>query len=510
MKILTALIGFLLIPATILEPVFAEDTSVILTLEDAITLAHDKSSDARVERLNLIRSEQDVKAAKGRFKTNINMFLDSPNFTEQVQDLRLPDEVPIYNTVGRTIWRSSMVIRQPLPTNGSLSLRSNLSQMGESVFRNQFNDHLKDKRFSSSFRLTLRQPLFVPNTLKLAVERANLNHEQARREYTRTELEIEYRVTEDFFRLYDATRGLEIAREDAQQQGRSYELARKKYEAGLIPEVEALQMEVDLAQSRNALLEAEGGLSRTEDRFKMTVGLPLEEKVAVRTDFELKAFPVDEEKAIQHGLRHRAEIRQEEIDRRLAEITLKETDARSSIRGDIVAYYDLTGVSDPFLTYNTGTEELIRSSFDDLRRRPQNRGVQFTLSLPLWDSGVNRAEVAAARSVLQRNELTVEEQKRQVVQQIRAVVTRLSETRARLEALKRSEEVALRGYEITLARFDNGDITSQELALDRDRLTQARQNYLQAYIDYQLAAADLKRQTLYDWENNRSLVKETE
>jgi outer membrane protein len=68
--------------------------------------------------------------------------------------------------------------------------------------------------------------------------------------------------------------------------------------------------------------------------------------------------------------------------------------------------------------------------------------------------------------------------------------------------------VALRSYEISQARFNNGDITSQDLALNRDRLTNARQNYLAAFIAYQLAVADLKRNTLYDWEQGRSLVEE--
>ena len=66
--------------------------------------------------------------------------------------------------------------------------------------------------------------------------------------------------------------------------------------------------------------------------------------------------------------------------------------------------------------------------------------------------------------------------------------------------------MALRGYEISRTRFDNGDITSQDLALDRDRLTRARQDYLNAYISYQLSVADLKRNTLYDWEKGRSLA----
>ncbi|MFQ5633654.1 MAG: TolC family protein, partial [bacterium] len=91
---------------------------------------------------------------------------------------------------------------------------------------------------------------------------------------------------------------------------------------------------------------------------------------------------------------------------------------------------------------------------------------------------------------------------------IKDVVSRVFEARNRLEVLEKSQRVAERSYEISLARFDNGDITTQDLALDRDRLTQARSTFLIAYIDYQVAVADLKRKTLYDFEKNVSLVKE--
>ena len=502
---LAGLVGMLILAV----PVAAQEEPIILTLDNAIELALEKSYDARRERLILLGAQQNVVAQKGRFKTQVNLTLNSPDFQERVQAIPLPDEVPIYNTFGTLRWQSQMRITQPLPTNGSISLRSDLYQIRESVFREQLDITEKEKRFFSSFRLIFNQPLFVPNTLKLGMERANLEYERAQREFTRTELDVVYRVTESFFGLYSATRRLEIAREEVNQQEQAYELARQKFDAGLIPEVGALQMEVDLAQSRNRLLEAEGDLSQMEDRFKITVGLPLEQQVAVKTDFALSLFNVDEEKAIEQGLRHRAEIRRGEIDRRLAEITVQETDARTAIRGDIRAYYDLTGISDPYLDYGVSTARLFRSSINDLRRRPKNRGITFTLSVPIWDSGVNRAEVAAARARLERNELTERENKRLVVQDIRATITRLRETSGRLDVLTRSEEVALRSFEISQAQFDNGDITSQELAENRDRLTTARQNYLAAYIDYQLSVADLKRNTLYDFEKGHSLVKDS-
>ena len=487
----------------------AGERAVLLTLNDAIDLALKEGYEARSLALQLRQAEQNMAAARGRARTSVNLYLEAPNFDEGVQDIRLPDELPRYNTTGRLEWRGRLQVVQPLPTDGRLTLSSDLRQRRESVFQDQLDTTEKGKSFLSSLRVSLQQPLFVPNALKLDLEQAGLRLERAQRQFTRTQLNLVYSVTQEFYNVYRATRRLEIAGEEAKHAEQSYELAQKKFKAGLIPEVEALQMEVDLAQSRNSLLEAEGNLSRAMDQFRLTVGLRLEDEVAVRTDFSLTVFEVDSVRAVEHGLRHHAEIRENEISRRLAEISLRETDARTALRGDVTAYYDRTGVSDPFLPYDTGVGDLFESSWDDLHRRPRNLGVHFTLTLPIWDSGANRAEVGAARAFLEQRELDAEESRRRVAQQVRSAITRLRETRGRLNVLKKSEDVAQRSYEISLARFDNGDITVQELALDRTRLTQARLAYLDAYIQYQLAAADLKRQTLYDFEKGRSLVGES-
>lgn len=508
MKLLSLifLLCCLMLPPAEAAAAEADSALASLKLQDAVSLALDKGYQAKIERLRLIQAQQNVAASRGRFRTQVDLTLDSPDFRQRVQAFQQPDELPQYNTVGTTRWASGLSITQPLPTDGRVSLTSSLYQTKESVLLEDIDEDEKRKQFWSSFRLELRQPLFVPNQLKLGLERANLETERARRSFTRTELDVVYRVTESYFGLYRARQSMEIARDEAARQEQSYDLARRKFDAGLIPEVEALQMEVDLAQSRNRLLEAEGMLAESEDMFKLTVGLPLEERVTVDPELELKDLVVDGDRAIQHGLAYRAEIREREISRRLAEISLKEVDARSTIRADVRAYYDLTGVSDPFLDFSTGTSRLFRSSLTDLKRRPKNYGVMLTVSVPIWDSGVNRAEVAAANAILESNSLSVDEESRQVAREIRAVLSQLKESRNRVEVLKRSEEVARRGFEISQARFDNGDITSQELALDRDRLTQARQQYLGAFIAYQLALADLKRNTLYDWENDRSLV----
>lgn len=480
--------------------------TVTLELDQAVDLALAESYDARALKLRLIEAEQDVAAARGRFRTQADLDLSLPTFQEQVQGVQAaPGELPEYGTYGQLEWRGGLGVRQPLPTDGSLALTATLYQRRDSYIDPVADERSEDQSFFQSYRLQLEQPLFVPNTLQLGLERARLDLEQAQRSYTRTQLDVIYDVTSAFYGLLRAQRSRTIAEDAVQQQEEAFALARQKYESGLIPEVEALQMEVDLAQSRNDLLSAEGRLARAADTFRLVVGLSMTAPIAVAAATEPAFYPVDARLALEHALAHRAEIHDAETAARLAEITLEETDARSTIRGELRAYYDLVGISQG-IGDNPSLDDQITSSWQDLRRRPGNRGVSFALSVPLWDSGVNEAEVAAATAVLSRRDLDREQTVRQVQRQVQAALTGLDEARSRLEALSRSREVAARSFEISQQRFANGDITSQELALDRDRLTQSRTAFLDAYIQYELAGADLRRQTLYDFATGRSLV----
>jgi outer membrane protein len=133
--------------------------------------------------------------------------------------------------------------------------------------------------------------------------------------------------------------------------------------------------------------------------------------------------------------------------------------------------------------------------------------VVFTLSVPIWDWGVNSAEVAGAKASLRNAELRLGEETKTVERSIRDVVRSVREAENRLKVMQKGQGVAQRSYDISLERFNNGDITSTDLALDRNRLTSAKMAYLNAYIIYQLSVADLKRKTLWDFERNHSLVE---
>lgn len=287
--------------------------------------------------------------------------------------------------------------------------------------------------------MRFQQPLFTVNTLKLGLEQADLSYQRSTLQLQRTELDVIFSVTQAFLNLYRATRELEIRENELEQQKQAYDLASKKFAAGLIPEVDALQTEVDLAQSQNRMFTAQTALQRQEDIFKQIIGLSLSQAVGVRTDISYQPFEIDLSQAVAFALENRSEIREARIDKRLRELDIKEVDARSSFRANISAFYDLSGVSNPELPLSTGPYDLFKSSWEDLKDRPRNKGISLTFSMPLWDSGVNRAEVAAAQARIDQAELDLENESITVQREIKDVVSRVLEARNRLEVLEKAK-----------------------------------------------------------------------
>ena len=103
-----------------------------LTLEQAIDLALAEGYEARTLHLQLQQAEEDQAAVTGRTATQVDLFIDSPNFAKQVQSVRLPDQLPSYNTVGSLQWRGQLQISKPfVATNTTVTRPTDASKAYE-------------------------------------------------------------------------------------------------------------------------------------------------------------------------------------------------------------------------------------------------------------------------------------------------------------------------------------------------------------------------------------------
>ena len=350
------------------------------------------------------------------------------------------------------------------------------------------------------------QPIFTDNTLKEGLQQAEYSYERSLKNYNRVERDIIFNVTSSFFNLYRFVRQVEIRQESMNNSVEAYELAKMKYDAGIIPEVQALQLEVQKARSEADFISAKNSLESERDSFKQLIGLSLSEDIDVIADIEYKHVEIELDKAIEEGLKNRSEIKVNEINVEVQKLNIKGVRRQREFKGEIRMYYDFTGIS---TTQSLNYADLFNSAFTNFRERPPNRSITVNFSYPLFDWGRNSASVQSALASLREDELNLENQKVTIEKEIRDVVRNVRETELRLKILLSAQAVALKSYEISKERFDNGDITSQELSRDQEELTRTQLDYLITFINYQSNVSDLKRKTMWDFEKGETYYRDS-
>jgi outer membrane protein TolC len=250
----------------------------------------------------------------------------------------------------------------------------------------------------------------------------------------------------------------------------------------LIAEVEALQLEVDLASSRNTLLDSEREYREELNEFKILIGLRLDDQIDVVSDLVYEPVDIDQEAAIESALAKRPELLNNKDDIYLSELNVDETDSRRQVKAEINARYGING-----------SDEVFAEVFGDFL---DNQSILFRVSVPVWDWSQNALQVQAAEADLEMQKLRYNFMYANIEKEIIESIGRLNSAKERVGVLSRSVEVAEKSYNISLERFKSGTITSFDLSQMQIRLSEARTSSLGALIDYNIALADLERKTL--------------
>jgi outer membrane protein TolC len=108
--------------------------------------------------------------------------------------------------------------------------------------------------------------------------------------------------------------------------------------------------------------------------------------------------------------------------------------------------------------------------------------------------------------VVKARQLSLEEQQTNIVIGIRQAYRQLKNLEIQVEIAQQNVRNAQLTYDINLERYRNGDLTSMDLSLYQNQLSQAKLNLVKSLIDYKIALLDLKIQSLWDFEKGRSVL----
>lgn len=494
MKKLLFIITFLFSCMLLLQ----SQNSYILSLKESVEIAKEKSFSMLRLGEDLKIAEYNLKSTTSRLKTNINMTISAPQYSETIESWKDTTGTTFYYPIKNLSYSSTLTINQPLPTDGNIFIQNSLSS-GDNLTNNYRSSYLRS-------RIGFEQPLhafYAFNNIKSTLKRAELDYERSNKQFKREELNLVYQVSSAYYNLLSLQESMEIAALDLERQQEAYEISQNKYAAGLIREVDALQMEIDLAEAQNnydiAILNEES----SKNAFKELLGLDLDDQISLSSELNYEVVIINPEKAVELALKNRLEVREQEIQIELQKLNIKQQKANSMIKGSINAYFEKAGIDQQS---DIGFVKSINNSYHNLIDRDASYGVGLTVTIPILDWGQNKAMVRAAESRLKQSSYRKEEVEREIEREVKNLVASINSNLKRLQLLEKNVLVAEKSFEITRQRYSDGDIDSQNLALERNRLNNAYTSHLRAYINYQLSLADLTRKTFYDFKTHQEII----
>lgn len=477
--------------------------------QDTIRLTFDQSVAIALNESFVIQSNDEGRRAmqfeylyyKAQFKPRLDFNVFTPKWDEGVQSVDQVDDLPVFNSYSSIRFGGDMRFTYVLPTGGNLALSGLMyHEKYQTNLTLQDYETLKRRQAYTQIGLIFNQPIFTRNTLRENLKEAEFKYQRSEAYFTRAQMDIVYDVTDGFYTLYRADYERKINAERLKNSQEALRIAKLKLETGNLPEGDVLITEINVAQNDARLSESIGKYETEKDNFKLLIGYDLRKEIDIVAEPDFEPVIIDLETAIEQAIKNRMEIKEEQYNVELQKIQVDKARREREFKGNISAYYDLTGVG----LKGDNVSGLFQSSFDNLTVRPPNRGITLTLSYPIYDWGRGRNIVKREKIRLKAQELKLDFTQQTIIKEIREVVRTVYEAENRFRINQKNKLNAEKSYKINQLRFENGDMTGQELAIEQERLSQVQLDYISSFITYQLALADLKRKTMWDFENKRS------
>jgi len=462
----------------------------ILTLDRTMEIAMKNSPEIQSSLLSLEESQESLNAQKAALKSQFSLNLKPISFS---RNRSFDDYYSKWYTNESLGSSGTFTVSQPiLWTDGTLSL---VNKFGWQKSKSEtYSNNAEDRSFSNNLYLSLSQPLFTYNTLKVKLKELELDLENAQLNYALKKLEVEKQVTQYFYNVYMAQMDLSISQEEEENTKKSYDITQNKVNAGLAAKEELYQAELNYSNAKSDVQNGRVTLENDKDQLKQYIGMDLDEIISVMADVNVQPVDIDLKKAVEYGLASRMELRQYGIKIQTAQFDMLAVKASNEFKGDMSLSVGIIG-----------NNEKLNNIYDNPTRNPS---VSLSFNVPIFDWGEKKSKIKAQEAVIKQQELSLSDEKISIVLSIRQAYRSIQNELTQIDLAKQNERNAQLTYEINLERYANGDLTSMDLKDYQTQLSQKKQDYAQALINYKIDLLNLKIQTLYDFENKKGIIPE--
>jgi len=457
-----------------------------LTLQDAIEIARQQSPDALMAQHRFRADYWQYKSFQASYLPALTLYGYVPDFDRSVRTINTVDGSVFSAQTQNTFYAGLSVEQRIGPTGGTVSLNSNLTRLDNITDTGTFVQYS-----SSLLNLTYRQPIFQYNAFKWERRIEPMIYEEAKKKYLENMEQVSVTTTNYFFNLLLAQIEERIAGINQANYDTLYKIARGRYNLGNIAENELLQLELQYLRANSVVKEAQLTLDNQLFRFKSFLRIKDDISIVLTIPDDIIPFIVNSASAIEQAKYNSSEALS--FSRQLIEAESQVAQAKQDGRFDaeLFAVYGLTN--------NT-------QSIDMLTTNPlDQQQLRLGVTLPILDWGVARGKIKIAQSNQEIVRTTIEQDQIDFDQEVFLLVTRFNMQYDQVVIAAKADTVAQKGYVVTKARYLIGKITITDLNIAQSESDRSKSSYINTLRTYWRNYYDLRRLTLFDFENKQSI-----
>lgn len=454
-----------------------------ITLQEAINQAKTSSPLARSARYRLIANQWRYRSFRADLLPGLTFSGNAPNYQRAFRENFNPDGTTSLIYTQQSNATVAVAVDQPLMfTGGNLSVSSGISRLG--VFADE-NTYLWS---STPLVVGYSQPLFQYNDLKWRERIEPLRLRMAEKRYDESVEELSLTVTQRYFDVLLAKINMDIAEFNVAVNDSIYNISTGRYNMGNIAENDLLQSELQLRNAESALTEARINYDQQLNNFRLLLGLEADAPIDVQVTDSIPDFSVDEELALEMARRNNSTSLDFQMQTLEANRTYDMAVKESSFSATIRANFGLNQTSE---------------NFSNLYEDPRNQQfVTLNFQIPIFNWGKQRAEVNFARNTQRQVADDIAFEQAQFDLQVQNIVAEFRQLRDQVVLAELSKDIGDRRYEVARNRYRIGQIDITNLFIAQNERDAAQRGYIQAIRNYWISVYNLRRLTLYDFEDD--------
>ena len=462
---------------------------ISMTLDEALSYSMENSPELKTALMNLRRYKFSLNAQRASLKSRFSLTLNPVSYS---RNRYFENRLSEWYTNESFSSTGTFSISQPIIWTGatvSLNNRFGWQNNKSSITGGIDNDN---SAFSNDLYLSITQPLFRYNQIKLDLKNIELDYENALINYALRRLNLENSITNQFYSVYIAQNNLEISRAELKDAEANFNVIKNKVDADLSTKDELYQAELNLATARSTLDNRIVALENAKDDFKKILGIGLDTNVEIIAQVSAQPVSVDLGKAIANALSSRLELKQREISRTELDLQMKQIKESNSFNGELALSVGITGDNE---------------RLGDIYKTPTNNPrVALSFNIPIFDWGERKARIKAQEIAIEMHNFETDEERKAIEIAIRKSYRNLNNLLTQISIAEKSVKNAQLTYDLNAERYRNGELTGMEMNQFQTQLSNKKMSYVSTIIEYKKELLNMKILTLYDFENNKALI----